>query len=648
MKKDQNWIVAAFVIAGFNSILYLPACRKDIRLDRPVGSTYARAVTVATADEWNFDTPGDPEGWTAGNASITVSGGALNVSTAGTDPLLLSPDTLKITTPAGFRYIRVNMKNNSSVTSARIFFITDADTVWNQAKSKGFTIAANNSYYANYIIDMSTVAGWSGTIRRIRIDPLDPAGGSGQTVNIDYIAITQTINNASEWGFDTDNNYEGWMPGNASSSVSGGTLNLTATGTDPLIFSPDFLGVTSPAIYKYVHIDMKNRSSLSGARIFFITDADTVWNQPKSKGFTIATDSGYYGSYIVDMSTVAGWTGTIRRIRIDPLDPGATGQSVSIDFIRITDNRSYRGVMSPQTGVSSGDMDTLRNIWRANVMRWQINDIHAPSDLASYGTWLNGEIAQLDSAFQLCEPRGIKILIDMHWTPGGHDANQVQNIFNGTAANDSVVAAWQRLATHFKGRSGLFGYDLINEPIQPSSPMPGLDARSTEIKIGNAIRAIDRTTPIFISFAQGDDPNAFKNPTPVPLTNVFYEVHMYLPHEFTGQDSTLVTYPNGTYNQSYVANLLDTVRAFQAKYYARIFVGEFSARRWAPGAASYLHDCIGLFEGFGWSWCYHAYREDKGWSLEYQDLPISGAQRQLSPPTDRYVEVVGSGMALNQ
>src|SRR5882757_5215391 len=164
MKKYQNRIAPLSLIIILPWILLLPACKKDMRLNGPVNATSARAVTVLTAYEWKFDAPGDLEGWTAGNATIAAAGGALNVTTTSTDPLLLSPDNLNITSPAGFKYIRVNMKNNSSVTSARIFFTTTTDTVWSQAKSKSFTIAANNGYYANYVIDMSTVTGWSGTI----------------------------------------------------------------------------------------------------------------------------------------------------------------------------------------------------------------------------------------------------------------------------------------------------------------------------------------------------------------------------------------------------------------------------------------------------------------------------------------------------
>ena len=653
MKKYQDWIAPLSLGSFLIWIIVFSACRKDMRPSYLPGTTIPREVTVLTAYEWKFDAAGDPLGWTPVNATMTEPGGTLNVTTTSTDPQLLSPNLLNITSPSGFRYIRLNMKNNTSVTSARIYFTTNTDTVWSQAKSKGFTIAANNGYIANYVIDMSTVAGWTGTIRRIRIDPLDPAGGSGQTVVIDYIAITQTIDNASEWYFDTDGNYEGWMPGNATSSVSGGTLNLTSTSTDPLVFSPDFLGITNPAVYKYVHVDMRVKSAATSGRVFFITDADTVWNQTKSKSFTIIPDSStFYGSYIVDMSTVAGWTGTIRRIRVDPLDPPQhVGDSVNIDFVRITDNRTFRGVMSPQNGVNSGDIDTLR-LWKANVMRWQIVSVDAPYDLGRWHGWLDSEIVQLDNAFNLCEPLGIKILIDMHWTPGGHDTAKVMKVFQDQQYNDTLLAAWQQLATRYMGRSNLFGYDLINEPIQPSSPPANLDARSTEIRIGNAIRAIDRKTPIFISFAQGDDPNAYKSPTPVPLTNVFYEVHMYQPLTFTNQDSDLVTYPGMIeglqYNQAQLTANLTKVRTFQTTYSARMFVGEFSAVRYAPGAATYLQDCIGIWEGWGWGWCYHAYREANAWSLEFANMPIKNAVKQYSPPTDRYNVVVGSGLSLNQ
>ena len=52
-----------------------------------------------------------------------------------------------------------------------------------------------------------------------------------------------------------------------------------------------------------------------------------------------------------------------------------------------------------------------------------------------------------------------------------------------------------------------------------------------------------------------------------------------------------------------------------------IYVGEFSAIRWAPGADNYLRDCIDIFEEYGWDWTYHAYREWDVWSVEHGSDP---------------------------
>jgi len=643
-------------------IFLFTMCRKDLKVRSDTTGTYT-SPRALTAYEWLFNTAGNLEGWTAGNATATVSGGALNLTTTGTDPLIMSPDNLNITAPATFKYIRVNMKNNSSVTTARIFFTTTTDTAWTQAKSKGFAIAPNNTYFANYIIDMSTVAGWSGTIRRIRIDPLDPAAGSGQTVNIDYIGISQAIPNINEWLFDTDGNTEGWTAGNATVAVDSGTLNVTTTSTDPLLLSPDGLGITAPTTYKFIHVDMKNNSPVTSGRIFFITDTDTAWTQAKSKSFAIKANTNYYASYIVDMSTVAGWTGTIRRIRVDPLDPATNppGQTVNIDFIRITDNPTYRGVMSPQTGILATDADTLR-LWKVNVMRWQImSPTNLPATVADYTGWLNSEMTELDNAFNLCEPLGIKLLIDMHYTPFGAQHDSGNRIFYFKDANDKIIESWKTLATRYKDRSGLYGYDLINEPIQFKTPLTGCDVRTTYINIGNAIRTIDRKTPIFVAADPGDGPGTFTNFTPVPFTNVIYEVHMYDPMAYTMQlipntgFNTPYTYP-GTINGSTVDKTaltadLDHVRTFQNNYNVRIHVGEFSAARWAGGAATYLRDCMDIFEGYGWSWTYHVYREAKTWSLEYEDLPVGDANAVRSAPpsyNDRYSQVVGYGLNLNQ
>jgi hypothetical protein len=82
---------------------------------------------------------------------------------------------------------------------------------------------------------------------------------------------------------------------------------------------------------------------------------------------------------------------------------------------------------------------------------------------------------------------------------------------------------------------------------------------------------------------------------------------------------------------SYLRRVLEPVRAFQKRHNARIYVGEFSAIAWAPGADRYLRDCISLFEEYGWDWTYHAFREWAGWSVEHE---IAGPGQQPVPSDD--------------
>jgi len=129
MKKHSSLIMPICMIFLFTM------CKKDFNLHNSETSTYPRAATIY---EWGFDNTGDLQGWTAGNATATVSGGSLNLTTTSTDPLITSPDNLNISAPATYKFVHVAMKNNSSVTSGRIFFITNTDATWSAAKSKGF------------------------------------------------------------------------------------------------------------------------------------------------------------------------------------------------------------------------------------------------------------------------------------------------------------------------------------------------------------------------------------------------------------------------------------------------------------------------------------------------------------------------------
>lgn len=306
-----------------------------------------------------------------------------------------------------------------------------------------------------------------------------------------------------------------------------------------------------------------------------------------------------------------------------------------------------RGVMSP----NAFDRESLRVLgqeWHANLIRWQLTrnwgKAGTERDLEEYDQWFAGKLADLDLVLEACKEFGIKVVIDMHSPPGGRYENSDLAIFHEPVYQDKFVALWEQMARRYLGHPAIWGYDLINEPVQSKPSPPGVaNWLGTQVRAARAIRAIDPTRPIFIAAANWDSADGFRDLDPVDVPNVIYQTHMYFPHQFTHQGvsntTTGIKFP-GEINGKWVdkADLrehLKPVREFQLAYNVHIYAGEFSAIRWAPGdsAYQYLKAVIELFEEYGWDWSYHAYREWDGWSVEHG--PDPNDHTPTTEPTDR-------------
>ena len=291
-----------------------------------------------------------------------------------------------------------------------------------------------------------------------------------------------------------------------------------------------------------------------------------------------------------------------------------------------------RGVMSPKT-FREEDLRVLGAEWKANLIRWQLTrnwgKAGTERDLDEYDTWIDGRLDELEKALAACKRHGLLAVIDLHSPPGGRDESSDMAIFYEKKYQDHFVKTWEKIARRFKGNLAVWGYDLVNEPVGNKPTAPGMDSLATQVRAAKAVRAIDPKTTIIIESENWDSPEAFAWLTPVDVPDVVYQVHMYVPHTFTHQgvngSPTGAVYPgkiDGTeYDREALRKVLAPVREFQRAYNVHIYVGEFSAIRWAPGAAKYLADCTSIFEEYGWDWSYHAFREWQGWSVEYEDLP---------------------------
>ncbi len=303
-----------------------------------------------------------------------------------------------------------------------------------------------------------------------------------------------------------------------------------------------------------------------------------------------------------------------------------------------------RGAMSPNQ-FKDEDFQVFSKEWNANLVRWQMTrrwgQANTDTDLEEYDKWIGEEMADLDKLLEAAVKYGFKAVIDLHSPPGGRYEDKSMRMFYEKPYNEHFVKVWERFAARYKGHPAVWGYDLVNEPVECRPTADGMDYLSTQTRAAKAIRAIDPATPIIIEALDWDSPRGFGELMPVDIPNVIYQVHMYEPGLFTHQgvhsNPRGVTYPGKIsgrdYDKETLRAILKPVRDFQLAYNVQIYVGEFSAARWAPGAAKYLSDCIDIFEEYGWDWSYHAFREWDGWSVEHGSDPED--HKPTATPTDR-------------
>lgn len=308
-----------------------------------------------------------------------------------------------------------------------------------------------------------------------------------------------------------------------------------------------------------------------------------------------------------------------------------------------------RGTMvSPN--INADSLRVLGQDWRANLIRFQLIGFGRPGQPAMadhYDEWLEGELRKLDSLLPLCEKYGVYVVVDLHSPPGGKATvsgyiGSDSGLFSDPKAQQKFVKVWQRIASRYRGAKAIWGYDLANEPVEDEAE--GCDDWQTLAgRAAKAIRAIDPERTIIVEPSNWGGPNGLSEMVPLDVSNVVYSVHMYLPHAFTHQGvhspGPAYGYPGliaGTqWDKAQLEKALQPVVDFQKRYNVHIYVGEFSAIRWAPdnSACRYLSDLIEIFEKRGWDWSYHAFREWNGWSVEH------GPGRQdtapVASPTDR-------------
>ena len=299
--------------------------------------------------------------------------------------------------------------------------------------------------------------------------------------------------------------------------------------------------------------------------------------------------------------------------------------------------------------VTEEDLREFGKLWNANHIRWQLlwgGFPRSPADRATpeeYRQWLESALERLDQLLPVCREAGILVAVDLHTAPGGRNEAGECRLFQERVWQDLFLEIWVEIAKRYRDEPAVWGYDLLNEPVEGVVGDGLRTWQQLAEEAARRIRAVDPHHAIIVEPPSWGNPGALDWFEPLPVPGIVYSVHMYIPHSFTHQgvhgNPTGIIYP-GTidgrwYDRQQLEKVLEPVVRFQQDYNVHIYIGEFSAIRWAPGdsAYRYLKDCIEIFEQHGWDWAYHAFREWHGWSVEHGSDPRN--TQRLTTPTER-------------
>ena len=356
---------------------------------------------LSTQREWTFDA--DSEGWgqTGDIDGFAWQDGAVGGTIVGPDPQIYSPSSLWIDL-TGLWTVSVRLAVQTGSSEGTLYFTTESSPGFSQANSVRIPLVAGETGYVDYLLDMSDVAGWTGLLRQIRLDPEE--GDSSGTFLVDHLALLDyrvpavevattpgtaptlpdtlevahsdgtttaepvtwaeidpesyttagTLHVAgtltdlgvgltavvrvgvapSAWEFTNDT--EGWQSGFGVSDFAWSPPGVV-TGSlwygDARILSAPGLGVPLDDV-DTIRIGLRNATAGTSGTLFFITTADGSYDAAKSVTISVQANDPGITEYVLDVSEVPGWTGTLDQFRLDPVDGVSTG-TFELDYVRL-------------------------------------------------------------------------------------------------------------------------------------------------------------------------------------------------------------------------------------------------------------------------------------------------------------------------
>ncbi len=305
-------------------------------------------------------------------------------------------------------------------------------------------------------------------------------------------------------------------------------------------------------------------------------------------------------------------------------------------------------------GITEEDFKVLKPMG-ANTVRISFA-IQPFMDLEAPYSFREETFENLDRILDLCEKYEMKAIIDPHRFPGTwHPWTMINNdeFWTDFSWHDKAIAIWERIAIQCKDRGEVIGgYDLLNEPALPVDYKKGTpeDINLLYSKMIAAIRKHDTKHTIILAGPRYTPPGADQEKgyifglellDPPVDDNLCYEIHMYDPMSFSHQgvweESEFVKYPGfidgEDWNKDKIRSYMKVAKDFADKHQVPIYIGEFTCPRWTGDYGNqYVKDQIEVYEEYGFSWAYHAFRENQLWDVEMSNYEQADSVRVETTP----------------
>ena len=259
----------------------------------------------------------------------------------------------------------------------------------------------------------------------------------------------------------------------------------------------------------------------------------------------------------------------------------------------------------------------------AKIASWGFDHVRLPVDYNiiqdKYGNMLEEGLTRIDNAVTFCERYGLKMVLDLHKTPGfSFDPKEKElGFFASEKYQELFYTIWECLSARY-GVKNMMMFDLLNEITEPEFLPAWIDISAECVR---RIRKNAPETPILLGSYHNNSVHAVKD-LPAPFDrNVLYSFHCYEPHRYTHQGayweasrrdiSERIRFADSGTTSEMFEELFSTAIEKAADEGAELYCGEYGVIDVVPpeDALLWFKTINTVFEKHGIGRCLWSYKE---------------------------------------